>query len=295
MNQLEHFNQYRPLLFSIAYRMLGSAMDAEDMIQETYLRWQQQDETEIESPKAFLSTVITRLCIDHLRSARVQREQYLGPWLPEPLISSQVPDAAEMAALADSLSTAFLVLLESLSPTERAVFLLREVFDYDYADIARIVGKSEANCRQIVHRAGQHISARRPRFDTSPEQQEQLTLQFLETCTTGDMDGFMNLLTEDIVLRSDGGGKVAAATRPVYGPNRVARFFFGLIRKATPGITLARTPINHQPGLITYYHGRPVNVITFDFAGDRIRRVFIVVNPDKLHGLPPLGGGTSLN
>src|SRR5688572_16689957 len=169
------FTQYRPLLFSIAYRMLGSVMDAEDMVQETFLRWQQTAANEVQSPKAYLTAIITRLCIDYLRSARVQRESYLGPWLPEPFLTDDTTGAAELAALSDSLSMAFLVLLEKLSPLERAVFLLREVFDYDYSEIAAIVGKTEANCRQLVRRARQHLSDGRPRFDTSPTEQQTLT------------------------------------------------------------------------------------------------------------------------
>src|SRR3990170_8884916 len=173
--QADVFTEHRPLLFSIGYRMLGSVMDAEDMVQETYLRWQQASPDEVRSPKSYLSTVVTRLCIDQLRSAKTQREQYIGPWLPEPLIAEETASVDEHLALADSLSMAFLVLLERLSPVERAAFLLHEVFDYGYPEIARMVDKSEANCRQLAHRAREHVSAGGQRFDVTPEQLEDLT------------------------------------------------------------------------------------------------------------------------
>src|SRR5215208_5389379 len=186
---LEAFDRHRQLLFSIAYRMLGSVADAEDVMQESYLRWRRASEREVRSPKAYLSTVVTRLCLDHLRSARARRVRYVGPWLPEPLVTEPSPDASEVTALDESLSMAFLVLLESLTPTERAVFLLREVFDYDYGEISRLVGKSEANCRQIARRARQSVAARRPRFERSAEQEEHLVERFLEACASGDMEG----------------------------------------------------------------------------------------------------------
>ena len=289
MNRLETFNHYRPLLFSIAYRMLGSAMDAEDMLQETYLRWEQVAGDEVQSPKAYLSSIITRLCIDQLRSARVHREVYLGPWLPEPLITGDSSGVAEMAALTDSLSMAFLILLEKLSPVERAVFLLREVFDYQYGEIAAIVDKSEANCRQMVKRAKAHIAAGRPRFDVSPAEQEQLTLQFTQACATGDMHGLLDILAEDITLWSDGGGKVAAAQRPIHGPDRVARFLLGILRQAPPGFVSHFATVNGQPGFIAYMDGWPFSVLTLELGAGRIQAIRIVVNPDKLRSIPPLG------
>lgn len=191
MGELETFIQYRPLLFSIAYRMLGTVMDAEDIVQETFLRWQRTSEVTVQSAKTYLATIITRLCINHLRSARVQREQYIGSWLPEPLVTPWTGAPADVAELTDSLSTAFLVLLESLLPTERAVFLLREVFEYDYPEIGQIVGKSPANCRQILRRARQHLEPQRPRFQVSPEQREQLTIQFIQAWNQGDLQGLL--------------------------------------------------------------------------------------------------------
>lgn len=251
------------------------------MVQETFLRWQRAPDDEVQSPKAYLSTIVTRLCIDQLRSARVQREEYIGPWLPEPILTERQPDTA---ALAESISMAFLVLLESLTPVERAVFLLREVFDYEYAEIARIVGKSEANCRQTARRAHQHIAARRPRFDVAPEQQERLAHQFVETCAGGDMAGLLSLLADDITLWSDGGGRVKSALRPIYGPAKVARLIFALIRRSRDFV-FRPAHVNGQPGIIGYVEGRPQAVLALDIAADRIRAIHLIVNPDKLRGL----------
>lgn len=288
MNQLETFNQYRSLLFAIAYRMLGSAMDAEDIVQETFLRWQRVNLMEIESPKAYLTTIATRLCLDQLRSARAQREVYVGPWLPEPLLTESAPDSAEIAAVADSLSMAFLLLMESLSPLERAVYLLREVFDYDYPEIGRIVGKSEVYCRQIVSRARQHLASHRLRYEVLPGQQQRLSQQFAQACFSGDLSGLTAMLAEDIVLQADGGGKIKAAMRPIYGPDRVARFLLGILSKISAGFTIRPTQINGQPGIITYVNAQPENVMSLDIIGERIGRIYVVVNPDKLRGLPSL-------
>jgi RNA polymerase sigma-70 factor (ECF subfamily) len=280
------FDQHRPLLFSIAYRMLGSVMDAEDVVQEAYLRWQRAPQAEVRSPKAYLSAVVTRLCIDQLRSARARREEYIGSWLPEPLPTEPAPDAA---LLDESLSMAFLVLLESLNPTERAVCLLREVFDYDYGEISRLVDKSEENCRQIARRARQSVAARRPSFESSPEQEERLMGSFLEACFGGDMEGLLALLSEDVTLWSDGGGKTRAALNPIHGADKVARFFSGILRKAPAGFVVRRASINGRPGLIGYFEdGRPQSVATFDVAEGSIRAIRLVVNPEKLRAVPPL-------
>ncbi len=288
MNQDDTFQSYRPLLFSIAYRMLGNVMDAEDCVQEAYVRWHQAVESGevVQSPKTYLCTIVTRLCIDQLRSARAQREAYVGVWLPEPLVEPNVPDLAEMAAWSESLSMAFFLLLEYLSPVERAAFLLRQVFDYEYGEIAEIVGKSEENCRQIVRRAQQHLTARRPHYEVSFEQRDQLTHQFIRACASGDMDGLLALLTEDVVLHSDGGGKVPAALNPIYGPSKVARGLFGLLRKAPPGLTLHVARVNGQPGLVNYLDGVPFAVVALAMVEGRIREIDIVVNPDKLHHVP---------
>ncbi len=285
--RVEDFERYRSLLFSIAYRMLGSVADAEDIVQEAYLRWREAPEAEVRSPKSYLSAVVTRLSIDRLRSARVKREEYVGPWLPEPLLSDRAEEGADPIELDESLSMAFLVLLESLNPVERAVFLLREVFDYDYEEISRIVGKSEDNCRQIARRARQSVAARRPRFERSPEEEERLTQQFLEACTSGDMEGLISLLSEDVTLWSDGGGKVAAAPYPIHGPERVARFLLGVLRTVPPGFSARPARVKGGPGVVGYVDGSPTSVVALDVADGRLRGIRIVVNPDKLRTIPP--------
>jgi RNA polymerase sigma-70 factor, ECF subfamily len=257
MSEQELFHSYRSLLFSIAYRMLGSVMDAEDCVQEVFLQWHdaaaRSPGKTIENPKAFLCTLVTRRCIDHLRSARAQREAYVGIWLPEPLVEA---DPSELPELAESLSMAFLLLLERLSPIERAVFLLRQVFDYDYAEIATFVGKSEENCRQVMHRARQHLTVHRPFSQVSKAQHQQIFTQFLQAWRDGDMHGLLRVLSDEIVLHSDGGGRVSAARNPIYGPERVARLLLGLQRKylSVVEVTTRSALINGQPGLICYLH-----------------------------------------
>lgn len=290
--QVDEFTRHRPLLFSVAYRMIGLATDAEDLVQETYLRWQAATAAGevVASPKSWLTAVLTRLCIDHLRSARVRREEYVGPWLPEPLITETGPDPAESVALTESLTLAFLVVLESLTPVERAVFLLHDIFAYDFAEIAGIVGKSEANCRQLARRAREHIAERRPRRQAPPEERERLTARFLAACQGDDLPALVATLAEDIVLRSDGGGKAHAARRPLHGSDAVGRFFLGIIRKAPPGTTYRVAEVNGQPGIIAQHDGRPVSVVALDIAEGRVRSIAIVANPDKLGSVP---GGAS--
>lgn len=281
------FHQHRPLLFSIAYRMLGSVADAEDMLQETFLRWQQVAAGEIESPRAFLVTILSRLCINHLQSARVRREEYFGSWLPEPVVTGPAADPTAALQIDDSLSMAFLVLLERLTPTERAVLLLREAFDYDYADIARILGQSEANCRQILRRARLHVTENRPRFDPLPEQREEMLQRFLRASDSGDVEGLLALLSDDIVLYADGGGKTAAVPNPIYGADHVVRFLVGARKKLVPGNLIRRqAQINGQPGVVTYLDGRPFAALTLDASGGRIHNIYIVANPEKLARLP---------
>ena len=213
----------------------------------------------------------------------------MGPWLPEPLSTGPAADGAETVVLEESLSMAFLVLLESLTPTERAVFLLREVFDYEYAEVAGLVGKSEANCRQIARRARQAVAARRPRFDSSPEQEQRLTSEFMDACSAGDMDGLLAILSEDVALYSDGGGRVLAARNPIYGPGNVSRFLLGVFVKVPPGTTVHPKTINGRPGFAAYLaDGSPQGAVTFETAEGRIRAIHIVVNPAKLGGIPPL-------
>src|SRR5574341_758364 len=289
VDRLDQFNALRPLLFSIAYRMLGTVMEAEDIVQEAYLRWERTPLKDIESPKAYLSAIVTRLCIDTLRSAQAQREVYPGPWLPEPLLID-LPGGSplEEMELSDTLSMAFLVLLESLSPDERAVFLLREVFDYQYTEIATIVGKSEEACRQIASRAKNRIAAGRPRFDITREQQERVTMQFAASLMTGDIDSLLAVLADDVTSWSDGGGRISAARRPIHGADRVARFFLGLMRKAPPSYATRPTFVNGAPGFVNYIDGAVHSVIVLDIAGNKVIGIRTVVNPDKLRHIPPL-------
>ena len=281
--RLQTFEELRPLLFSIAYRMLGSVMEAEDAVQETYLRYMATDADLIQSPKAFLSTVITRLCLDQLKSARVKREAYFGPWLPEPLVTVDAPD--ELLARHESISMAFLLLLETLSPVERAVFLLREVFDYDYGAIAQIVGKSEANCRQLHSRAKTHVQSGRPRFTPTAQEQEQLVANLFNAMQQGDSDGFAALLAEDVELRSDGGGKASAATQPLHGRQTVMRFFLGLYNRRPPNSTIELTEINGAPAWVVRVDGKLDNVMTFELGEHGIVAIRIVRNPEKLQHL----------
>ena len=283
------FNEHRGLLFSVAYRMLGSRADAEDMLQETFLRWQQGSEAAIRDPRAFLVTVITRLCINQLQSARVRREQYFGQWLPEPLFTQFAAESPAISGIDGSLSMAFLMLLERLTPIERAVFLLREVFDYEYAEVAAMLGRSEANCRQILKRAKQHVTEDRPRFDTSPHEHQRMLQQFLDATGRGDMQGLLALLSSDVVLYTDGGGKATAVPNPIYGPDHVARFFLFAPQKFLPKDVVRRfTEINGQPGIAAYHQGRVFGVLLMDIAERQIRNIYIVRNPDKLEGLPSL-------
>lgn len=281
----ETFDQYRTYLFSLAYRMLGSATDAEDMVQEAFLRWMQASIQEVQSPRSYLSTVIVRLCINQQNSARAQREVYVGPWLPEPIMTGQQPELTENAILAESLSFAFLVLLERLGALERAVFLLREVFDYSYPEIATIVGKNETNCRQIFRRANQHLEQHRSRYDVSSEQQERITSQFLQTTTEGDMQGLLSMLADDIVLTGDGGGKARTALNPIFSPDKVSRGTFGMMRFMPAGIQADIEEINGQPAVVGYLDSQVWGVVQLAIEDGKIKRIFLTLNPDKLHWL----------
>jgi RNA polymerase sigma-70 factor, ECF subfamily len=286
---LAAFDEHRRLLFSIAYRMLGSRADAEDMLQETFLRWQKASETAIRDPQAFLVTVITRLCINQLQSARVRREQYFGQWLPEPLFTQSSAETPSIPGIDGSLSMAFLMLLERLTPVERAVFLLREVFDYEYAEVAAMLGRGEANCRQILKRAKQHVAQERQRFDTSPQEHQRLLQEFLRATGRGDMQGLLALLSKDVVLYTDGGGKATAVPNPIYGPDHVVRFFFGARDKFMPkDVVRHLMEINGQPGIAVYHQGRVYGVLSIDVVEGQICNIYIVRNPDKLERLPSL-------
>lgn len=279
---MESFEALRPRLFGVAYRMVGSAMDAEDILQEAYLRWQATDQSAVASPAAYLVTIVTRLAIDHLRSAHVQRESYVGPWLPEPIVAAGAPESGDPLLLAESLSTAFLVVLESLNPVERAVFLLHDVFDYDFEEVAPMVGKSAANCRQIARRAREAIRARRPRFEPSSTEHERLMQQFLEAAQEGDLPGLVSLLADNIVLESDGGGKATAAMRPIYGAKKVAAFLLALARLRVPGSVTEAVMLNGQPGLVYVVDNEISAAILFTLGAGRIQAVHAVANPDKL-------------
>jgi RNA polymerase sigma-70 factor, ECF subfamily len=285
----EVFHQHRALLFSIAYRMLGSVADAEDMLQETFIRWQQTATGEILNPRAFLVTILSRLCINHLQSARVQREEYFGQWLPEPLLTGPTKGPLEALQVGESLSMAFLMLLERLSPVERAVFLLREVFDYEYSEIAKALDQSEVNCRQILRRAREHVTQDRPRFDPSTEQREELLQEFLGASERGDLQGLLAMLSNDVVLYADGGGKANAVPNAIHGAENVARFLMRAPKKLVPQNLVRRmAQINGQPGIVSYLDGRTHSVFTLDIAEGRVRNIFIVTNPEKLARLPEL-------
>jgi RNA polymerase sigma-70 factor, ECF subfamily len=294
MGVVESFEALRPMLFSLAYRMLGSVAEAEDVVQEAFLRQQRalRQGTKVESPKAFLSAIVARLSIDQLRSARARREVYVGEWLPEPLLTDEDPriDPAQHAEQADSLSLAFLVLLEQLTPVERAVFLLHDVFGYGYDEIAEIVGKSPDNCRQLAVRARRHVDEQKPRFEASREERERLAASFFDAVTDGDVDGLVELLAADVVVYGDGGGKAPQWPHPIVGRDRVSRLFAGLGQQmAGLGITLQPHEVNGQPGaLVLDAEKRITNVFALDIADGVVQTIRSVINPDKLGHLGPV-------
>jgi RNA polymerase sigma-70 factor (ECF subfamily) len=265
-------------MLSIAYRMVGSFSEAEDIVQEAFVRLHEAGD--VDSQRAWLSTVVTRLAIDHLRSARVRREQYTGTWLPEPVLADPAPDSAVRA---ESLSMAVLVLLESLTPVERAVFVLREAFDYGYDEIAEIVGKSEANARQLAVRARRHVDERKPRFEPSREQREELVLRFVKALEDGETEPLVELLADDVAFYGDGGGKAPAVGRPVVGLDAVARMLAGFSRVGRRrGVTIQIAEVNGEPGLLGFEDGSLTAVWAFEFSADAVHAIRGVVNPDKL-------------
>jgi RNA polymerase sigma-70 factor (ECF subfamily) len=292
-------DELRPVAFAIAYRMLGSVSEAEDVVQEALLRVHQAVGAgqEIASPRAFVSTVTTRLAINELRSARARRERYVGEWLPEPIVTDGRDDPTQHAEMADSLSLALLVLLESLSPEQRAVLLLHDVFDYGYPEVAAIVGKSEDNVRQLATRARRHVEQRRPRFTTTREQREELTRRFFAAVEQGDLAGLESLLASDVELTGDGGGKVPALARSLRGRNRVARTVINWVRLAgrIPGVSLRPIEVNGGPGaLYLDAQQRLIAVLALDIRGGQITSINSIVNPDKLRHLGPVADATSL-
>jgi RNA polymerase sigma-70 factor (ECF subfamily) len=283
------FEEHRPMLARLAYRMLGSLPDADDIVQDAYLRWSNEERAAVESPRSYLSAIVTRLCIDRRQSIEERKKTYIGPWLPDPVVEAGRADPASGLETAESVSMALLLVLESLSPVERAAYLLRRIFDYDYGEIGEILGKTEVNCRRLVSRAEEHVHRRRPRFEARPEEAERLTSAFLAACSSGDMKGLLDVLATDAVLYSDGGGKAPAALAPVVGADRIARLFLGILKKAPAGTEVREVRVNGQPGLLVMIDGQVVQVLTFDVVDGRIAACFVVRNPDKLARVEPIG------
>lgn len=284
----------RPYLFAVAYRMLGTVGDAEDVVQDALVKMHAAAPAEVRSERAYATTVVSRLALDRLRSARVRREAYVGTWLPEPVLAE--PEPAERAELRESLSTAFLVVLETLSPVERAVFLLHDVFEVPYAEVAGVVDRTEANCRQLAVRARRHVAERRPRTDPPGPRGDELLRRFLAALEEGDVDGLRALLAEDVVFAGDGGGTAPAVRRPIHGAVQVARFMVGLGRQAARlGLPVELVSVNGGPGLLVRDPlGRLLNVVSLHVVDGRVAALHSVLNPDKLRHLGPVGDPNSL-
>lgn len=281
----QQFEQHRDLMFSIAYRMLGTVSDAEDVLQEAFLRWQETPLDAVRSARSLLSTIVTRLCIDHLRSARARREQYIGPWLPEPLVSDASQSAASDEELSESLSMAFLMMLESLSPPERAAFLLHDVFGFDFEEVGRQIGKTSVNSRQICNRARKRLRETEFRFEPDPQKAEQIASEFIAACKTGDLDSLVSMMADDVALYSDGGGKVLAARRPIEGRKHVARFLVGVVRKGISTVQIKPAIVNGRPGVVARDVEGHLRVFSLDFDHTGLRTICVVGNPDKLRHL----------
>ncbi len=287
MTDAEVFEAHRGLMFAVAYRMLGSIADAEDAVQDAWLRWSAAPRADVLDPKAYLARVVTTTALNRLRSARARREAYVGPWLPEPLLTEAGPDASERAELAESVSVAMLVVLESLTPEERAVFVLREVFGFGHAEIGAALGRSAPAVRQLAHRAREHVQARRPRFDVDWDQQREVTQRFLAAAAGGDIERLMTVLAPDVTLLTDGGGKARAALRPIVGAGKAARFLAAIVTRLYMGVdisgmTLAPAEINGSPGTLIMTGGRAIAALTLTVSGGRITAIQLLVNPDKL-------------
>ena len=282
MHESGEFERHRPRLFGIAYRMLGSRTDAEDVLQDAYLRWHRGASDEVRSPEAWLVTAVTRLCIDRLRVARAERERYVGPWLPEPLIGDTAPAADARAELSSSLSIAFLVVLEQLEPDERAAFLLHEVFDTEYAEIAEILGKSEAACRQIVSRARRRVRGQRPRSQVTDAARRSVLERFANAIRTQDRSALLELVAQKASWTSDGGGRTRAALKVVRGRERIVRFALAVLGRFADQFAFERIAVNGEPALAIRVDGRLFSIITVRTDGLRILDVYAVLNPDKL-------------
>jgi len=287
MTDAEVFEAHRGLMFSIAYRMLGTIADAEDAVQDAWLRWSAASRADVIDARAFLARIVTNTALNRLRSARSRREAYAGPWLPEPLLTEAGPDAEERVELAESVSMAMLVVLESLTPEERAVFVLREVFGFGHAEIGAALGRSAPAVRQLAHRAREHVQARRPRFDVDWDQQREVTDRFLAAAGGGDIEGLMTVLAPDVTLLTDGGGKARAALRPIVGARKAARFLVAIAGRPYMGVdisamTLAPAEINGSPGTLIMTGGRAIAALTLTVSGGRITAIQLLVNPDKL-------------
>ncbi len=292
---LEAFDRQRRLLFSVAYQMLGSVADAEDVVQDTWLRWSADDRGDVVEQRAYLVQITTRLALDRLASARARRESYVGPWLPEPLLTGNAPvasgpparDPEAAAELGEQVSLALLVVLETLSPAERAVFVLHEVFGMTVAEVAAALGRSEAAVRQMAHRAREHVRARQPRFDADKRAQRAVTERFFTAVGGGDLDALLDALAPDVVLISDGGGRTRAALRPITGADKVARWLVAIARQGAsiPDLRMEVTDVNGWPAIVGWSGSEPFGSISLSVADGRIEQVLVVVNPDKLTGL----------
>jgi RNA polymerase sigma-70 factor (TIGR02957 family) len=292
---LAAFDRHRRLLFSVAYQMLGSVADAEDVVQDAWLRWSAADRSDVRDDRAYLVQIASRLALDRMDSARARRESYVGPWLPEPLLTGGAPvasatpaaDPEDAAELGEQVSLALLVVLETLSPAERAVFVLRDVFGMSFAEVAAALNRSEAAVRQMAHRAREHVHARQPRFDTDRQAQREVTERFFAAVGGGDMDALLAALAPDVVLISDGGGKASAARRPITGAEKVARFLVGIAEKGgdIPGLRIEVAEVNGLPAIVGWVGAEPFGSISLAVADGLIEQVLVVVNPDKLAGL----------
>jgi RNA polymerase sigma-70 factor (ECF subfamily) len=284
------FEEHRPLLQGVAYRMLGRVADAEDVVQDTWLRWASADHDEVRKPAAFLVRVATRLALDRLRSAQSRRETYVGPWLPEPLPTdvhaAAVQDGAERVMLAESVSVAVLVVLESLSPLERAVFVLREAFGFPHEEIAAVLDRSPASVRQLAVRARAHVAERTPRYEVDPVQQRELTQRFLDAASRGDIDGLLGMLAPDVRLVGDGGGKAKAPLRTITSAGKVSRFMSAITQQGVADLEFAFTELNGAAALVGSLGGKPAAALLLDVADGRIHSVYLIANPDKLAHLP---------